>query len=244
VGNDSNQTYIGQEGQTFAFSLPAGATQTVFQNDRGGTRFIRNGSNYSDTKPVLPGREGLSIVALYSIPYSADSLIIEVPLSADVAAVDVLIDGETVNLSSDQVAFTEKNNFQGTTFSIYSGTNLSKSESLVLNLSGLGDLEFGDLPAIPEHEGLFSSSLDQNRFKWIIIAIGAMVIVGVTVVYPTTRSQPILTTNVKKDPSQDNKNLLLLLAHLDELYEAGELDEAIYRQARAKYKAQLLKIMA
>jgi hypothetical protein len=37
--------------------------------------------------------------------------------------------------------------------------------------------------------------------------------------------------------------LLLLLARLDETFEAGELDEEVYRQARAKYKAELAQIM-
>jgi hypothetical protein len=34
-----------------------------------------------------------------------------------------------------------------------------------------------------------------------------------------------------------------MLARLDEAHEAGDLDESVYRQARARYKAELVEVM-
>ena len=45
------------------------------------------------------------------------------------------------------------------------------------------------------------------------------------------------------DPSTRRQRLLLLLARLDDTYDAGEIDESIYRQARAEYKAELMRLM-
>jgi hypothetical protein len=39
------------------------------------------------------------------------------------------------------------------------------------------------------------------------------------------------------------QRLLLTIARLDQVFEAGELDEAVYRQARARYKAELVEIV-
>jgi hypothetical protein len=45
------------------------------------------------------------------------------------------------------------------------------------------------------------------------------------------------------DPDRRRQELLVMLAHLDELFESGELDKQIYHRARAKYKAELVKLM-
>jgi hypothetical protein len=39
------------------------------------------------------------------------------------------------------------------------------------------------------------------------------------------------------------QKLLLTLAQLDKVFEAGNLDETSYRQARANYKAELIRVM-
>jgi mono/diheme cytochrome c family protein len=246
VGNSSNQTYIGQNGETFSFSLPDKATGVTFQNDPVGTRFVQTANGYADTEPVVPGREGLSIVATYDIPYDDDSLTIELPFSTDVAALNVLLNDQGADLSSDQVQFVETRQVQGSSFSIFNGTNLSQEDRLTLKLTNLDDLAFAagsnNIPsgAVAAHAGV----IDQDLLRWLVIGLGGMMLIVAGVIYPYYR--PRLTSQGEasdQDPETYRQRLLLTLARLDDLFEAGELDEQVYRQTRARYKAELAEMM-
>ncbi|RME70966.1 MAG: hypothetical protein D6784_15830, partial [Chloroflexi bacterium] len=60
-------------------------------------------------------------------------------------------------------------------------------------------------------------------------------------VYPSLRQKAVPVP--VDDPDTARQRLVLLLARLDEAFEAGELDETVYRQARSRYKAELARLM-
>jgi mono/diheme cytochrome c family protein len=243
VGNDDNRTYIGQNGQTFAFSLPAEAQQVTFQDDSTGTRFMQTGSGYVDTVPIQPGPDGLSIVSSYLIPYNDDSMTIEVPLPAEVASLNVLVSQQGVELSSEQVQYVETRDFQGGSFSIFAGANLDQTEPVKLELTHLDDLEFDNPPNAP-NATVTSGPIDQAHLRWIVIGLGGLAIVGVGLAYPLMRPKLTHQVNIHDESaSVRRQKLLLMLVRLDEIFEAGELDEEIYRRARAKYKTELVEQM-
>jgi hypothetical protein len=66
-------------------------------------------------------------------------------------------------------------------------------------------------------------------------------VVFVVIGYPYLRPQ--LTHPIDEDLNLRRQKLLLLLARLDEAFEAGELDKQVYHRARAKYKAELVQLM-
>ncbi len=243
VGNNSDRTYIGQDGQTFPFSIPEGATGLRFENDPAGVRFVETADGYADTEPIGPGPEGQSIVAVYDIPYNDDSLTIDLPLPADTAALNVLMSNQGANLSSDQLQFVENRQVQGSEFSIFNGGSLAQGDTLSLRLSGLDDLEFDTAPTMP---GAMAAAppVNQQLILYFTLGLGGLAIVGVGLAYPLMR--PKLTHRADlydADPELHRQKLLLMLARLDEAYEAGELDESVYRQARARYKAELVEVM-
>jgi len=239
IGNHGDKTYIGQNGQTFAFTLPAAADSVRFQNDDG-RRFIKTAAGYADTQPVLPGDEGLTVAASYAIPFSGDTAAIDFTLPQDVQALDVLMTNQGATLTSQQVDFVENRQFQGNSFAVFNRKKLTKGQTVTLNLSGLNSLTFpaapdGAMPGAvaPAPLGWF----DQNWAKWIILGLGALAIVLAAAVYPRTRLA------AADNPQPRRQKLLLLLARLDEVYENGELDEEVYRRARAQYKTELAEIM-
>jgi mono/diheme cytochrome c family protein len=242
LGNQSNQTYIGAEGQTFAFSLPQNAQNVMFEGDETGTRFIEMTGGYADTAPITPGEEGLSIVATYEVPYE-DVVTIQVPIPDDVASANVLMQDQGAQLNSDQLQFVEKRQFQEDSFSIFSAANLKKDQTLTLNLSNLDNLTFSGEAVAPEAI-VPTRSFDQNLLRWIIVGLGGAVIVFVAVGYPYLRPQSRpQADNYAEDPSLRRQKLLLMLARLDEAFAAGELDKRLYHRARAKYKAELMQLM-
>lgn len=248
VGNSSDQSYVGQDGQTFAFALPPQAVDVSFQNDPLGDRFIQTGGGYADTEPVMPGPQGSSVVAVYAVPFNGNSLEIEVPLPANVVAANVLMQDLGAELSSDQLQFSDTRTIQGNSYAIYNGGSLPAGETITLRLSGLNRLNFsatgmGTAPgaaAVTPH----LIDLDQGLLRWIVMGLGAAVIVAAAAVYPSLR--PRLTHQAGQhaaDPDTRRQQLLLLLARLDETYEAGQLDEQVYRRARARYKAELVELI-
>lgn len=240
VGNSGNQTYIGQNGQTFAFSVPDGANGVVFQNNFDNSRFIQTDTGYVDTEPVVPGREGLTIVASYDIPFEGDSLTINLPIPDDTNSLNVLVTNQGATLTSNQVQFVETREAQGSEFSIYRGGSLAKGETLTLQLTNLDNLVFE--PAAAANPGAAATAVPahQGLLRWIIIGLGGLAIVGAGVAYPMLRPQAALPHAA---PDTRRQKLLLTLARLDDLFEAGDLDEAVYRQARAQYKAELARLM-
>ncbi len=245
VGNEGNETYIGENGQTFAFALPDNATNISFQNNPNNSRFIETGNGYTDTEPVVPGQEGLTVAALYDIPIDGDSLEIALPVPADVGSMGVMMTDQGVDLSSDQLEFSEIRTFQGNNFSVYNGGDISAGETVVLSLSGLDDMTFE-----PQASGAMGAStvspaaaapVNQDLISWIIMGLGAAAIVAVAVVYPMTRPKQIDIQD--DDPDMRQQKLLLMLAKLDEAYENGELDQGVYQRARAKYKTELADLL-
>jgi hypothetical protein len=77
------------------------------------------------------------------------------------------------------------------------------------------------------------------------MGLGGLVIIMASVVYPAVlRPQPAAeAVEQAPDPNQQRQKLLLTLARLDEAYEAGELDEQIYQQARRRYKQELAALL-
>jgi mono/diheme cytochrome c family protein len=242
LGNRGNQAYIGQNGQTFSFSLPQNARSVTFQNDENGTRFVQTAQGYADTAPITPGEESQSIIVMYGVPYE-DNLTLKIPLPADVASANVLMQDQGAELNSDQLQFVETREFQGDPFSIFSGANLKKGEELILQLTKLDNLQFASEFTAPG-EMIATHGIDQNLLRWVVLGLGGLVIVLVAVGYP--RLRPQLTHEVNshsEDPNLRRQKLLVMLARLDELFESGELDKQIYHRARAKYKAELVELM-
>jgi len=244
LSHDDNRTYIGQEGQTFAFALPETAQEVTFQNDPSGLRFLETDAGYADTDPIKPGDEGATIVASYNLPFDDDTLTIDVPLPADVVSLNVLMQEQGATLSSPQVQFVETRQAQGDSFSIYNGGNISQGETLALELTNLDALEFAAPPDAVPAASAPGGLINQSHLRWVIIGVIGLAVVVTGLVYPQLR--PRLThraTAYDDDPATRRQKLLLLLARLDQVFQAGELDEAVYRRARTRYKTELADLM-
>ncbi len=241
IANNGDRAYIGDgNGWTFPFALPEAAENVIFQNDPDGARFVQTTAGYADTRPIIPGRDGLSILATYDIAHANDTLTVEMPVPAQVAAVNLLMADQGVALDSEQLQFVETRQVQGETFSIFNGANLEKGDILTLRFSNIGQLNSAAGPGATA----VTPAVDQNLLRWLMISLGGAAIIGVGVVYPLLRPrlarQPL---SVEVDLARRKQRLLLTVARLDEIFEAGELDETVYRKARTKYTAELAEML-
>ena len=123
-----------------------------------------------------------------------------------------------------------------------SGGGLSRNDRLTLEFSNLSELQRAP-PAPPGAPVSATTLFDQSLARWLILGGGVVAIAGV-LVYSFVASPPTRpSANTLADLARQRQRLLLLLARLDETFEQGELDEVVYRQARARYKAELIRMM-
>ncbi|MCB0211713.1 MAG: c-type cytochrome [Anaerolineae bacterium] len=245
LGNDGDKTYVGQGGSSFTFDLPDNATNVSFQNDLS-NRFVEavDGGGYTTNEPIFPGEEGLVIVAVYDLPYDSDTLSVEMPIPADVESVSMLMELQPdIELVSQQFQFVERRTLQNSEFGTYNAQNLKEGDVLTFEISGLDNLTF-ETPA-PSNAPAGSvaappSIINQDVVRWIVLGLGGVAIVLAAFLYPSYRPRLVHTDD---DPARRRQRLLLLLARLDETHAAGEIDEQVYRQARAEYKAELMRLM-
>ncbi|MDM8519707.1 c-type cytochrome [Anaerolineales bacterium HSG6] len=241
VGNSGQETYIGQDGKTFQFTLPAEAEGITFQNDTTGSRFVPTDDGYTDTEPIAPGTEGASIVVTYFIPHDGDSSSLTMPISADVGHVSALMQDQGATLTSDRLEFANKRQIQDQLYSLFTGENLEGGTDFALTISDLDNLTFtppGGDPSAPAAVAsiLSNGPLEQTTWLAIIMALGGLSALLAVIFYPTIYPQP-------ENDETKQKRLLLMLVRLDEMAEAGELDETVYHRARAKYKAELIQVI-
>jgi 5-hydroxyisourate hydrolase-like protein (transthyretin family) len=244
LNNTGNATYVGQNGQTFTFTLPDNATNIEFQESFPGSRFMATDTGYADTAPVLPNTETI-IAVQYNVPVDDDTVTLNTPLPADINAVSVMLSDQGAELTSEKLQFMDTRSMQGQSYQIYGGSNLNQGETLSMQLSNLDDLDFGNVMGAPPGASVPTGEpVDQTMIMWAVIALGGLAIVLAGVVYPLTRPQLAdAPDSGYNDPEMQRQKLLLTLARLDEAFDAGEIDEAVYRQARARAKANLARLM-
>jgi len=236
VGNRGKETYIGQNGQTFRFNVPDNAQNVEFQNDVTGKRFIKTANGYADSEPITPGEESSSILVSYNIPHDGRLLTLKNLLPQEVTSVSALLQERGATLTSDQLQFTANRDIQGDKFGVYAGKDLKANEMLVITLGNLDKLTF---PTEADNAAAVvtpNSAIDQNALLYSTLGMGLLTLLLAVVVYPLVRPR-------SEDVTVRRQKLLLLLVRLDELFTQGELDEAIYRPARAEYKAELVSLM-
>ncbi|MDM8527246.1 carboxypeptidase-like regulatory domain-containing protein [Anaerolineales bacterium HSG24] len=244
IGNSGLKTYIGQDGKTFLFALPDEAKDVMFQNDATDERFVLTDGVYADTMPIPPGMESASIMATYFISHDSNSRSFSVPVPADAAHVSALMQDQGVTLTSDQLEFVNQREIQGELYSLFVAADIKKGSDIVLTLSDLDNLTLPEPePASSEQSTsamvaptLPNGPIEQTTWLAIIMGLGGLAVVLTVIIYPTMRPQP-------ENMETKRQRLLLMLTRLDDMTESGELDETVYRRARAKYKAELMQVI-
>jgi mono/diheme cytochrome c family protein len=252
--NLGDRAYVGtvnEEGfrETVRMALPAGAQDLTLQGGALGVDFLETDEGLVATSPIIPGEETFEVAFVYVAPYSGRTLELDRPLYYDTASVNGLVMDVGVKLKSDALSYEGERAAQGQTFLQYTGQDLATGETLPIQLVDLDKIEFASpseptdgtsetgMPVIP------SSGLSQTTLLWLTLGLGALAIVFV-LAYPSLR--PRLAGEApasQSDLTQERQRLLLTLARLDQAYEAGDLNEAVYRRARARRKAELADVL-
>jgi hypothetical protein len=181
---------------------------------------------------------------VYIIPYSGAALNLDRPLYYSTSSVNGLVMDVGVSLESDVLTFGGERVAQDQTFLQYTAQDLKAGQTLPIQLDGLDKISFA---GAPEPSGastvMPSTGLRQTTLLWVMLGLGVLAI-AFGLAYPSLRPRLFGEALASEgDLSYERQRLLLTLARLDQVYEAGELNETVYRRARARRKAELTQVL-
>ncbi len=245
--NRGDKTLVAPEGQpgVLEFTLPEGATNLRFPQEMGqlGQRFLPTETGFVDTVPILPGQSRL--LFSYELPYDGKAEVRHpVPLQVE-ASILFLPPGLQVTDEAWVPAGTQ--DIEGMQFQIYQGPVLEAWDVLEVRLKGRPTTGGVGLPW---------ESLPGWVLPAVLVGLGVL-LVGAGLWYwrredtgagpevPKEAGHPPVF-RVKDIPPalrDDPEALMEAILALDDLYEAGEIDEELYRARRTAYKARLAQLL-
>jgi mono/diheme cytochrome c family protein len=209
--------------------LPPGAVSVAFPNNTNRYVYGQEQNVVVDTIPVLPG-EDHEVQFSYFLPYDVGGAVIEQPVyyTADgvarvaVSPASLIVSGDSFVLNADETAVSS-------VYQVY-------TEDISLQAGGAIRFDLGGSTAPTQTPtGLPSNVL---LIAGLVIEI---VLIGLVLYW-------ILQRRRRKTAAPPNRQALIdglirQIAELDNLHEAGRVDEASYQGQRAQLKARLAELM-
>jgi len=226
--NETDRTYIGSkeisaEGtrEVLRFSLPKGATELQITMGLMECCIVGSEEGFVDTMPILPGSK--EVAYSYRVDYSSETYAFSQRVNYPTTSYELLVQGEAVQVTSDQLAPERPLEFEGSRFNHLSGEGLAPGDTLVARLSGL-----------PEASA-------QGAIIWVALAL--IVLTGGFGLGYLLRKKRVQPVSLEDSLDRRGQRLLVELAQLDDEFEAGKIPEENYRRLRSVRKAQLVELM-
>ena len=235
--NASDRAYVGSgeimstgRRKTLTFSLPVEATEIKYGDGLIEKYILPSHEGFIDTMAVLP--EGREVAYAYKVPYNGGTYKFRQKLNYPVDWFNLLIQGEDIKITSDQLADQGPLDMgTGTPYLYFTGHNMTRGDTV---------------------SAILSRPLNQKTI--VILVAGALVImiVGAGLAYRKFRgkskAQPVKVEHkpamsAAEGPDQREQKLLAELARLDDDFAAGLIKEEAYRTQRTAKKAQLIKLL-
>ncbi|MFQ6077723.1 MAG: carboxypeptidase-like regulatory domain-containing protein [Thermodesulfobacteriota bacterium] len=231
--NHGDRVYVGYrevepgKREVLRISLPKKATALETLKGLMKCCIIKTEDGLIDTMDIKPGRKELRFS--YKVDYGSSSYKLSKTLSAKTESIDFLIPDQGIKAKSDMLEFRGSVGNPGQRFLHLSGQDLAKGSRIVLELRGL-----------PWGKGLF---------KLAIVGL-VVVIMGAGIAYPFMRKwtrkgesgEPGIIGSERMPLVDQKEELVREIAHLDNLFESGEIDPEEYRSKRKKMMEKAKKI--
>ncbi len=235
ISNLSNRTVVpAQQGQAvLTFELPQGATNLQFEDGVLGERYIQTPDGFGDTAPIRPGSGLHQVVFAFDMPY-ARKLNLDLPVRLPVNAVVIIVPEDGLKVRGELLQDAGTREVQGIAYHLYTGESLPAGGKLSLTVSGKPGVRLANLVSTSSGAGLVVG----------LAAFGIALVLSGVWLYRRRRPQhKALHEEEAGAPYEETfdsaEAIMDAILALDDLYQAGELPEAAYRQRRAELKARL-----
>jgi cbb3-type cytochrome c oxidase subunit III len=226
--------YVAGFGQPIMhLSLPVGATAIAADPNMTPDVLIPagDGVDYYDAIPV--GSKVTQIVFEYQL--TGSSFTLDRPVLQNVDAVNVLLEGDVdqLRVSTTQFANQGAQPIQGQVYQQYSAQNLKPGDNLSLKV----DLASGA-----------AAVGGAGALNWpMVLGIGLVVLGLLGIVVWQVRQRKAVIAQPERASAKaevDTDVLIDQIAALDDLHDAGQIDDASYTTKRTQLKKKLMKVMS
>lgn len=222
-----DETLEGNRHPSVTIPIPAGAQNLNTADETNRYVVSEDGTTLTDTQPLFPGEDHI-IHVIYTLPYSGSARF-ELPMRYSVEGpVRVLMQPESLQLTSSQLSLLGPQAMGNTTFSTY-GTDLPlpAGQTIAFDVSGASATAAGTAAAAP------------NLLPYVLIAAGSISILVAAILFYLGRRMPAAAP-APTAPDQAMKQMLIdEIAALDDLHEQGKIEEKAYSRRREQLKQRL-----
>jgi len=226
--NEADRTYIGteeaatgEERETLRFPLPKEAIEPQITLGLMECCIMGSEEGFIDSMPVLPG--GKEVAYSYKVNYNSSRYTFARKVDYPTSRYDLLFQGESIEVTGNQLAEEEPMDIEGTWFKHFAGSDFARGDVLEIQLSGL------------------PQTSNQGAILWVVLTL-VVLGTGFGFVY-LIRRRRLQPVSSEDGLEQQRQRLLVELAHLDDDFEAGKIPEKSYRRLRSARKAQLVELM-
>jgi hypothetical protein len=239
MSNTSDKTIIPQEPNqpTITFNLPQGYQDLQFQDGDLGGRYVTTADGFGDTAVIYPGQSNYQILMAYTLPYDKKLDLVQ-PVNIPIDAVVVLVPQDNFKVKGNSLQDAGTRDVQGVPYQMYNLDGLKAGDSLNLTVTTSG-----------------SSLLKGNRSQLVVglAAVGLALVLGGGLMYWRQRRReqdedaaypegvPFAASPGANAETPDE--LMDAILALDDLYNSGQLEEAVYLQRRSDLKERLRAIL-
>ncbi len=222
------------------FELPQGAVNLFFQDGTlGDGRYVKTDTGFGDNQTIPPQGTVQELFG-YDMPYTNNTANLSVPISMPVDSAVVMVPAGGVSVSGPQVTNAGTRDVQGSgTIALFTAANLASGTKLDLTVSGVP-------AAQPGASGSASTPASNSPAALIIgLAVFGVVLVGGGFWLFRQRRRARAEYDEEEDEeelpaaNESAESILDAIVTLDDLYQAGDLPEAAYKERRAELKERL-----
>jgi mono/diheme cytochrome c family protein len=237
ISNPTDRSVVSAEagGGVVFFPLPDGYQDLQFENGALGEQYLEAPGGFVDTTSVPPGMSQYQVVFAFNLPYDR-RLSFSQAVTMSTSAVVIMIPDNGIKLSGDLLQDGGVRDFQGTSYRMYNGSNLSAGSELIFDISGR-----------PNSAG--ATLIGETSWQNIAIGVGGLglvlVLIGLWLYQRNKKAAPVdiqeeeISEAEVLDSTDDTESLMDAIIALDDQYQAGELPEDAYHQRRAELKERL-----
>jgi hypothetical protein len=246
--NVGNQTIVADRSGHFMVDLPLpdGAQSPEFRSGPVGEAELDTNDGFWGTPAVRPGRMyGLSYI--FSLP-QAGTITLDQPIELPVTSVGVLLpDSGSLKLESEALVDSGINDFGDVSYHVYTGEDLQAGDHLVLKITG-DPFSSASPPAKSSSGSRLGVIIGLGAFGLALIVAGVWISRRNRLANAEDEAEMVAEEASDLDEAEtgtpaDAETLMDDIIALDDLYQAGELPEAAYRERRAELKEKLRDIV-
>ncbi len=181
------------------------------------------------TGPVKPGQNDIAYGYRIPLAPGQGQYLYVRPITYPVSGYSLLVRGDNLQVQSSSLQEQAPVTINKQTYKILTADKLAAGTNIMISIS---------LSAVPVSAASSSSPFS----PWLFGAVPAVLVLAVLgfFLWKRRKAPAVAVAPTVMSPTE---TLMDELARLDDSFEAGEIPEEVYRQTRAKKKAELLRLM-